>query len=497
MKFKSEEYKKSLYHNQVDAQYKVSIEKNDSAFQGYKVQRLEEIEFPFLLGSEEIIIDFGNHYTGYLHIELENANESRIADSPINFVFEFAEMPIELMETVERNSTGLSIGWLQKDYKSVAFLPYNGSVERRYAFRYLRIKRVDSIFFPVEIKALYVDSVSSVDMNSVKKCDIKDPLLEKIDRICINTLKECEQDVFEDGPKRDMRLWIGDLRLQSLVDYETFNNIDLIKRCIYLFAEHRNNLGLVAACVYPDTPPYITQGFYLDYSLWFVSCVYEYLINTDDKEFANELYDIALHQIKYTDSVFKREEGLIEAKFFIDHGNYDKTVSSLSVFAYVLRQMILMSEILGKPTEYFQNLIAEVHSVVIKYYSKEEKLFVSPNGEISWHSQIWGTLSGVLPQEECIEILKKTAQINPSVRCSSPYMNHFYLEALYSLGMEKEAIDFIKTYWGAIIDAGFDCCPECFEIGNERLSPYLNPVLNSACHAWSCTPSYWIRKYNK
>lgn len=27
---------------------------------------------------------------------------------------------------------------------------------------------------------------------------------------------DCMQSVFEDGPKRDRRLWLGDLRLQAL-----------------------------------------------------------------------------------------------------------------------------------------------------------------------------------------------------------------------------------------------------------------------------------------
>lgn len=31
-------------------------------------QKLADISFPFTLGKEEVIIDFGDHYTGYLHI---------------------------------------------------------------------------------------------------------------------------------------------------------------------------------------------------------------------------------------------------------------------------------------------------------------------------------------------------------------------------------------------------------------------------------------------
>lgn len=194
-------------------------------------------------------------------------------------------------------------------------MPYKGSLERRYAFRYLRLKRVDSVHFPVKIKALYIDSVSSVEINNAKPFNTADPLIKRIDGMCINTLKECEQEVFEDGPKRDRRLWIGDLRLQALVDYESFRNIDLIKRCIYLFTDHLNDKGLIAPCVFPDTPPYVDQWIYIDYSLCIILCLYDYYINTGDKSLISELYETALNQIKYTAEHFDLESGEINLPF--------------------------------------------------------------------------------------------------------------------------------------------------------------------------------------
>lgn len=53
--------------------------------------------------------------------------------------------------------------------------------------------------------------------------------LKKIYEVSVKTLAECMQDVFEDGPKRDRRLWIGDLRLQALANYVTFDNVELVK----------------------------------------------------------------------------------------------------------------------------------------------------------------------------------------------------------------------------------------------------------------------------
>ena len=54
--------------------------------------------------------------------------------------------------------------------------------------------------------------------------------------IC-KTLKGCMQDVLEDGPKRDCRIWLGDLRLQARANYYTFKNYDLTKCCMYIFAQ--------------------------------------------------------------------------------------------------------------------------------------------------------------------------------------------------------------------------------------------------------------------
>ncbi|MGN0182017.1 MAG: recombinase family protein [Candidatus Ornithomonoglobus sp.] len=36
---------------------------------------------------------------------------------------------------------------------------------------------------------------------------------------------------------------------------------------------------------------------------------------------------------------------------------------------------------------------------------------------------------------------------------------------------------------------------QTFEKDNPYSSPYGDVIMNSACHAWSCTPSYFIRKY--
>jgi hypothetical protein len=34
-----------------------------------------------------------------------------------------------------------------------------------------------------------------------------------------------------------------------------------------------------------------------------------------------------------------------------------------------------------------------------------------------------------------------------------------------------------------------------FVPGHPEITPYGDRLMNSACHAWSCSPSYFLRKY--
>ena len=78
----------------------------------------------------------------------------------------------------------------------------------------------------------------------------------------------------------------------------------------------------------------------------------------------------------------------------------------------------------------------------------------------------------------------------------TPYMNHCYVEALIQVGMEKEAYAYMMHYWGGMMEDGADTFYELFNPGNPSESPYGSCIVNSYCHAWSCTPAYFLRKYN-
>ena len=55
--------------------------------------------------------------------------------------------------------------------------------------------------------------------------------------------------------------------------------------------------------------------------------------------------------------------------------------------------------------------------------------------------------------------------------------------------------EYIKLIWGGMIELGADTFYEVYVPDDPEFSPYGDRKINSLCHAWSCTPSYFIRKY--
>ena len=59
------------------------------------------------------------------------------------------------------------------------------------------------------------------------------------------------------------------------------------------------------------------------------------------------------------------------------------------------------------------------------------------------------------------------------------------------------ALEEMKRYWGEMILDGADTFWELYNPYNKHESPYGSSMVNSYCHAWSCTPTYLLRKFYK
>lgn len=464
--------------------------------------RFEEKTVPDSLNAgESCYLDFGNHYVGYLSFRMERRR--RYPDAPVRVHIKFAENLRELESDFDDYTDGLHPSWLQQeivyiDEPSVIRLP------RRYAFRYVKFT-VDTTPCRMVFDQFEITAVSSADTATCRtiNCDRE---LAEIDRVGVHTLENCMQRIFEDGPKRDRRLWMGDLRIQALAGYDTLCNLNLVKKCLYLFAAHSRSGQKVSRAIFENSHESIGDTAVLDdYALMFAVSICDYYEYTQERTLVDELFDIADEQIQLIisdseDGIVKEREGFWT---FIDWCDGLKKVTAMQgVLLYTLRKMIWLCEQTGRveKAEEYRNA-AEVFTKTAreKLFDREKGLFVNNQDDfqISLHAQVWMVLGHVVEEEEARAVFQKIFQVQEKKEAVTPYMHHYLTEALLEAGMKKEALEHIKEYWGGMVRHGADTYWEVYVPDRSEVSPYGNPIMNSGCHAWSCSVAYFIRKYFK
>lgn len=446
---------------------------------------------------DSICLDFGKHITGYFKFELGQYDE--YLDAPVKLKIKFGETPYEMRRDFDTYKGGLSSTWLQED---VVNIDWKGEVSlpRRYAFRYVKITIVKSPK-KVMLSNFLAIACTSADLNSVEP---QNGDMDKIDRISINTLAECMQNFFEDGPKRDRRLWLGDLRLQALADYYTFKNIDLVKRCLYLFAAFDNEEELLPSYVY--TKPALETGnaHLVSYALLFTISLCDYFEHTKDRVVTEDLFEVAKRQIDITEKMLDKNGIPVMPEnygwwTFIDWSDAEPVTANMGIYICAVDMFSKLCKALGKEKEAktYEEFAKKLKKSAFEYlYDGEVFKNQYDNEQYSVQSQVWMILAGVVSKEESQRILKSCIGNSEYISPVTPYMHHYVVEALLKAELLEEAKKYIKDYWGEMAELGADTFWEVFVKSEPYCSPYGDAVMNSACHAWSCTPAYFIRKYD-
>jgi len=505
---KAEEAKPELHQTIKQPLRVVHLTEDASSFQGWKTYgngNIDELYSSSFKEMKETVVDFGEHLTGHFSFQVKALNGT--PDAPLRFKFTFGEVPSEIAVPFEPFTGTLSRAWLQDEIITVTQIPSTITIPRRLAFRYVKIELLaSSPYYDFCINSMECATTTSA-VNAVE------PLLPTtnnevaaIDKIGLNTLKECMQTVYEDGPKRDQRLWIGDLYLESLANTYSYRNHNLTKRSLYLLAALSAENGFLHANVFETPEPHAQAGTHiLDYALLYNVALLEYAKATGDLPTAADLWPIAKRQVEIAKEYIS-EEGIFDVEkaknlwlFFDWKDSLDKQAPMQGLMIFAFNNTIELAKMVGKSDEVkdLSDLVQKMKKAARKQmFDKSLGLIVSgPNKQVSLASQIWMIMGGVLMKEEAKFTISKAASMENSVKPGSPYLYHYYVEALIKCGMAKEARKIIVTYWGGMMKKGADTFWEVYDPTNEKVSPYNFYPINSYCHAWSCTPVYFIRKY--
>lgn len=506
---KAEACKPELSYQTISPVKTVRSVQDAKAFQGWRMEDAGSTDILFnepFKKHPSITLDFGNHYTGFLTFSIKPFGLVA-ADAPVRLKFTLAEVPGELNTPLEPYKGGLARSWVQDEIVTITSVPHEMTIPRRLSGRYLKIELLGiSGSFDFVFDKLTFKTQTSVTNEAPALASTTEPIIQDIYKVGLNTLKECMQTVYEDGPKRDRRLWIGDLYLEALANAYTFKNHELTKHCLYLLAAFANDEGLLHATLLEKPQPHPQYGTHtLDYCLIYNVALLEYLKETGDTETAADLWPVAVRQIELAlrqfspDWIYDMDKQPQYWLVFDWKDGYDRQASMQGLTIFALQHSYELAKRLGKEKEAGEWLtIAGKMQKAARRHFYDKTLGVMVSGkdrQVSYLSQVWMILSNTLSKKEGAKAMATVMSMPDACYPGCPYAYHYVIEALLQCGMPQEARNLITDYWGSMVKRGADTFWEVYDPNNDYLSPYGFFVINSYCHAWSCTPVYFINKY--
>lgn len=512
---KAEECKphlKTTVHHPVQ---EVAIVKDGNAFQGFKAVKSGNINDLYVSSFKEkktVVVDFGQHLVGKVSFKIKDIGSMQ--DAVLRFKVMFGEVPSDLGLPIEPFTGSLSRGWLQ-DF--VCDVSYDGifTFNRRITARYMKIEAVGtSIYSDFCFDNITFEATTSAGDSKTNLAAATPQIFRDIARVSENTLKGCMQGVFEDGPKRDQRLWMGDLYLQALANSASFKEYNLTKRCLYLLAGLSNpQNGLLYSNLVEYPTPHAQKTFFVDYALSFLLTLDDYYEATGDKETALELWPVANRQIQavlgeaidknwlYSNTNYQFPGMMISMVFFDwAPSPLDTHAAMQGYLAYVMNRANTFAEKIGRSDDVktYPATVKKMRAAGRKeYWDAKNKTIVSgKDRQSSYAGTSWAVIGDLISADEARQAITNVMADKKAITPGTPYSTHFLIEAMLHCGMESDARRYVENYWGGMVRLGADTFWEYYIPGNQMFSSYNGyTLLNSYCHAWSCTPIYFIVNY--
>ena len=493
----------------------VKIVADANAFQGFKAVEdgnINDLYCKSFKEKKEVVVDFGEHLVGNVSFKIKDIGPMQ--DAVLRFKVTFGEVPSDLGLPVEPYTGSLSRGWMQDFQCDVS---YDGcyTFNRRITARYMKIEAVGtSIYSDFCFDNITFEATTSAGKSKAQLASTTPQIFKDIARVSENTLKDCMQGVFEDGPKRDQRLWMGDLYLEALANTASFKEYNVTKRCLYLLAGLANpDNGLLYSNMVEYPKPHAQQTFFVDYALSYILTLNDYLKATGDTETARNLWPVVKNQNNtilanaidknhlYSNTGYQYK-GMMMSIVFFDWApvTLDNHAAIQGLLAHSIDCAYNIAKVIGKTDDVkaYPATAKQLRKAGYKAYWDAKKQIVVSGKERqeSYTATSWAVLGNLIKGKEAQKAIRNVMQSATAIKPGTPYANHFLVAAMLHCGMNNEAKKYVEDYWGGMVRLGADTFWEYYVPDNHLFSSYNGyTLLNSYCHAWSCTPIYFIVNY--
>lgn len=219
------------------------------------------------IGPTDRIYDLGREQVGFLSLKLQSPCEQDITIS-------YGEHLEDGCVRQLIGSRDFSVLYRARTGENAYLNPF-----RRLGCRYLEIRSE----YPVTVEKLAI--APTMYVLAEKERPKLDGLQEKIYDMCVETLRLCMHEHYEDCPWREQALYAMDSRNQMLCGYYAFGEHRFPRAALQLISKDRREDGLLSIC-YPIQMDYVIPSF----SLHYITECREYLDYSGDREFLAEIW---------------------------------------------------------------------------------------------------------------------------------------------------------------------------------------------------------------
>lgn len=439
------------------------------------------------ISDTDIIYDLGKEYVGLLAFELESPCEQEITISYGEHLDDGCVRRI----IAERD---FSISYRAKEGRNEYHNPF-----RRFGCRYLQIQSE----YPLTIHKMAILPT----MYPVKEKDrpILTEIQNKIYDMCVETLRLCMHEHYEDCPWREQALYAMDSRNQMLCGYYAFGEYIFPRSNLELIAKDNRSDGLLSIC-YPSKHELAIPSF----SLHYITACAEYLENSWDSVFLNEIYSKLVSIIEAF--VCRLQDGLMPTFTGANYWNFYEWREGLSAEdellageAKVAHQDLILNALLSIALQNMSKIAEELR--IECDYQRQAEVLNARIREVFWdakvgicynrpehadYSQLGNSLAvlcGAVTGQEAVELCERIwtdsemTEVTISMRC-------FKYDACLKVNEEKYApivLKDIEQKYKLMMDYGSTTVWEVEERGQAE----------SLCHGWSALPIYYYHRLCK
>jgi hypothetical protein len=438
-------------------------------------------------GDRRILLDLGEEYAGYIDVDMES-------DEAQNVVIAYGEHIADgcVRRIAPGNTSDFSVEVVVKAGRTVYMNPF-----RRLAARYLEV------FADAPVKIHRVTLRPTDYPVRELPFDAGTKLRQDIYRICVNTLRLCMHEHYEDCPWREQALYAMDSRNQMLCGYYAFGETAFPRASLQLMGQDRRYDDLLTITV-PCGMDLCIPSF----SMHYITAVREYYEYSHDLTLLEEVWD-KLRSI--CDAMIRNMgDGMYRTFQGLGHWNYYESGLSGSffgeeapgadlagncLFVLTMENMAKIARWLGgdraKYAEEYAALAVQVRDKINEtFYDEETGLYVYRTEErrLTVLGNSLAILCRAATGERAAHIARAIADDASGLQPTTLSMACFKYDALLMVDRERYKdfiLDTIEKQYTVMLEAGSTTVWEDF------LGESAYDGRGSLCHGWSAIPIYY------